>query len=405
MVEQPLARAVTHTPAARPFTIAKARVAEDAQTAVGSSAATSPTSSPPITPHLPEDSTVPLPGATKQGFIGPSGSRAAAPTLPAPESSSKANAVGHIKGLKSSAELQEEVAAVMEKITELESGLEEDQPLGVLIGFHMVVAKTKAGELASSWSRAGKCSKMELRQHVRKFIDKPDTRQIDALFQSLDSTNSGSVSEVQLKDALKKCVSLAAKVDAGTARTRELSRLYCTLKEEILDAFAATLAAEESAAQAQTATSEDIDLEFGKLLRAKGKEKMSTLTQAWGAVGKGIGRNGFIKGAQKFGAEVALSEKQLGAIFEGLTPQGTPPTLSEEQLRNGLRTMMERAKKSMDQRAALEQAETALWKAAKASQTALKKRKLMLQDELKRCGEEPSSSATSPVTVVSPKLW
>lgn len=350
-----------------------------------------------------------LPGTAAEGFTGPSGACAVESVLVS-AGSTKANSTGYLKGLKSSVELREQLAVLEQKVTALESALEQDQPLVVLIGVTMGKGKVKAAELASSWSRAGKCSKMELRQHIRKFIDKPNTREIDALFHGLDSTNSGSVSEMQLKGALKESVSLAAKVDAGAARTHELCRLYCALKEDILEAVAATVAAEESATEAQSATSEGADLELGKLLRGKGKEKMSSLMQAWGAIGKGIGRIGFIKGAQKMGAEAsALNEKQLGAIFELLAPQGTPPLLSEERLRAGLRSMMERAKRSTDERAALQQAEMALWKAAKVSQTALKKRMAVMQDELERCtprdGEPSSSGAASPVTITSPRLW
>ena len=47
-------------------------------------------------------------------------------------------------------------------------------------------------------------NKLEFRQHVRKLLDQPDSKQIDALFVSLDDDGGGTLDIAEISSALKK---------------------------------------------------------------------------------------------------------------------------------------------------------------------------------------------------------
>ena len=49
--------------------------------------------------------------------------------------------------------------------------------------------KSQIREIVNSWAnpKSGEVSKMDFRKHVRKFVDEPDIKKVDALFGSLDA--------------------------------------------------------------------------------------------------------------------------------------------------------------------------------------------------------------------------
>ena len=56
--------------------------------------------------------------------------------------------------------------------------------LSVKIGESLVASNTKVAELVGTWAKGGSepLSKVAFRQNVRKLLEKPDAKQIDALF-------------------------------------------------------------------------------------------------------------------------------------------------------------------------------------------------------------------------------
>ena len=56
-------------------------------------------------------------------------------------------------------------------------------------------------ELIAAWSKRGNepISKMEFRQHVRKLLDKPNVKEVDMLFESLDDDKGGSLDAHEMR--------------------------------------------------------------------------------------------------------------------------------------------------------------------------------------------------------------
>ena len=87
------------------------------------------------------------------------------------------------------------------------------KPLSVRLGNAFVQKKIKVNELVRAWAKNGDSpiSKMEFRVHVRSILNKTDAKDIDALFERLDSDKGGTLDVEELKAALWKLQDASAR--------------------------------------------------------------------------------------------------------------------------------------------------------------------------------------------------
>lgn len=107
--------------------------------------------------------------------------------------------------LMGSSELEVAIELLQSRIRLEEDKLDPSRKsLSVLIGEGLIGAHVKT--MVQSWAKRGSepLNKLEFRQHVRKLLDQPDSKQIDALFVSLDDDGGGTLDIAEISSALKK---------------------------------------------------------------------------------------------------------------------------------------------------------------------------------------------------------
>ena len=105
------------------------------------------------------------------------------------------------------AALEETCRQFEEKALAEEAKLDvKKKPMSIKLGEALQAQGIKLSELIRSWdpNGDGDVSKMEFRQNVRKLINKPDVKEVDALFDTMDEDKGGSLDTSELKAALKK---------------------------------------------------------------------------------------------------------------------------------------------------------------------------------------------------------
>ena len=91
-------------------------------------------------------------------------------------------------------ELEAAVATCQQKVDAEEDKLDPSKKsVSVLIGEGLTGVSVR--QMVITWAKRGSepLNKLEFRQHVRKLLANPDSRQIDALFESFDSDHSGFI--------------------------------------------------------------------------------------------------------------------------------------------------------------------------------------------------------------------
>lgn len=88
-----------------------------------------------------------------------------------------------------SKELAAMVAEYGSKAEVEEAKLDDSRkPLPVKLGEKLVAMNIRIPELIAAWSKRANepISKMEFRQHVKKLLERPNVKEVDQLFESLD---------------------------------------------------------------------------------------------------------------------------------------------------------------------------------------------------------------------------
>lgn len=250
--------------------------------------------------------------------------------------------------LLSSAALTAIGAALLAQATEMETKVEAAKTLPVLVGEALLLKETNIPQLVKSWAKNGEdpITKMEFRQHIRKMIDKPDTKSIDDLFASLDGNTSASIELADLKTSLKKLTEKAVrnKRDAKGARTR-----IDLLRERGIQAneTAATTATWEQANEEIDAIQKNkgIEARLGTLLAQKASSmKISDIIQKWDTSGDGvISKEEFRSNVKKLGLVAANIE--IDGLFDQLDDDGGG-TLDQQEIKKAFRNLLEMASKS-----------------------------------------------------------
>ena len=109
--------------------------------------------------------------------------------------------------LVQSSVLQADIKRYEQIILDEEAKLDPSKKsMSVLIGESLVASNIKIHDLIVTWTKRvdQPVSKIEFRQHIGKLVDGADPKQIDALFESLDEDNSGTLSLVEIRSAMAK---------------------------------------------------------------------------------------------------------------------------------------------------------------------------------------------------------
>jgi len=270
-------------------------------------------------------------------------------------------------------ELEAQAAAEASKIDE------STKSVAVKLGDALVKKNIKIPEMVVAWAKRGEepISKMEFRQHVRKLVDKPDAKQIDALFESLDEDHGGTLDVSELKAALKKL--------QDAARTNATEHAKIALRVDALRERAASVQAVADA----TARAEDLEVKLkevdgkkpagarlGLLLQRKSM-KVGELVAKWDKTGSGqIQPSEFASNARALGLEA--DDQELDALFKMLDEDGSG-TLDMIEMKHALRTLMDAAIEAEVSTASLKKTTAEALKAAKATQDEYRKAKKAIE--------------------------
>ena len=240
-----------------------------------------------------------------------------------------------------------ETAAALEKqASELERKLEDGKTLAVQLGEVLIARKVKIPEMVKQWAKNGEdpITKMEFRLHVRKLLDKADTKSIDALFAELDDDGGGKLDVFELKGAMKALAEASDKYIKSAAGTR--ARIG-NLRTQALEATktAETTAVSERAIREIESIQQNkgIDARLGTLLEQKASAmKVSDIVQKWDTSGDGlIDKDEFRTNVKKLG--LVATNLEIDDLFDKLDKDGGGE-LDSSEIKKAFRHLLDTAK-------------------------------------------------------------
>lgn len=181
----------------------------------------------------------------------------------------------------SAAQIEADAASRLAQAVEGEKQLNSAKPIDVQLGEKFFQRKIKVAELIREWdpNGDGSITKMEFRQDVRKLLDKPDVRDIDALFEKLDADNSGSLETDELQLALRK-LQEQAKGSASSAEATATGAIALRKRaQQIKEVAAITARAEEAVLKLQEVRTFSVSQRIG-LTMLKKNLKVTDFAQA-----------------------------------------------------------------------------------------------------------------------------
>ena len=220
--------------------------------------------------------------------------------------------------LLKAAELEDVLKLCQEKVAFEEAKLDPSlKSVSVLIGEALVGINVR--QLVLIWAKRGPepLNKLEFRQHVRKLLEKPDSKQIDALFESLDDDGGGTLDVQEIGGALKKVQSAAAQgARLAEGIQEKINRLQSltSLAQEALDS---TMTLEHLGKRVQELSgTQPVSSRLGAQILAK-RMKASDVIQKWDANGDGeLDKGEFRHNVKALG--VAAESKDIDELFDSL---------------------------------------------------------------------------------------
>jgi len=193
----------------------------------------------------------------------------------------------------------------------------------VLIGESLVASNIKIHDLIVTWTKRvdQPVSKIEFRQHIGKLVDGADTKQIDALFESLDEDNSGTLSLVEIRSAMAKfqgdasaMIKTSVLIKAKIERTRKL-------EQNARQALEATYAMEVAARECERLTSnQSLRARLGAHIMLK-RMNVDDELQNWGADSDGlIDKAAFRSNIKALGMEA--EDAEIDEVFDSFNAKG-----------------------------------------------------------------------------------
>ena len=131
---------------------------------------------------------------------------------------------------------------------------------------------------------------MEFRLHIRKLLEAAETKDIDALFDTLDADKGGTLDVPEIQQALKKLQTSAAKAKALEEKMRADLVHFAARVEAAKTAAAATLRMERTQRDLAMVKSGKLPLRDrlgAKLADKATKSTVNEIVSQWGAAGDG----------------------------------------------------------------------------------------------------------------------
>ena len=247
---------------------------------------------------------------------------------------------------------------------QLEANPLQEKDLKLRFGEALVGQDLK--KLVPTWAKYGTdpITKHEFRQHTRKLLGNPDSKDVDALFEAFDVDGGGSLDPDELKAAFKKLQMHAIKREQQLPAVLEKVAYYEQRAAKVQAAIDAAKDATRSGEQAKNVhATTPVDVRLGSLLRKKSM-KASEIIQRWDPSGDGqIDIFEFRTNVRGLGLEA--SNDELDDLFRSLDEDGGG-TLDMPEVKHALSTLQEAASSSDKAAKKLEKSKTNQLKTAEA---------------------------------------
>ena len=201
----------------------------------------------------------------------------------------------------------------------------------------------KLDKLMGEWDRNkdGEISKQEFRLNVRLLglsEAVATTKQIDSLYDKLDSDHSGSLDLKEIKLALRKLQEETSLVDQQEAQQKARAGGKRVVAEAFRQAVGATVAYEEGFTELEEMrANQDVGAKLGEVIKRR-NIKVSELVAQWDEDGSGyIDRLEFRKHVRKVGLDA--TDPELDTIFNVLDDSGDE-MLDPKELPNAFRKLL-----------------------------------------------------------------
>ena len=231
------------------------------------------------------------------------------------------------------------------------------------LGAALVKKDVAIKELLSDWDpdKRGTIKKVPFRQNVRTSLGMvADNKEIDAFFDSVDDDQGGSLDFEELRAAMKKLYKAAGAAEAEAATLSAKANECRAFAKKLEEAHETTVAADTEEQKLEKLKAENgsaVGPQLGNLI-VKRNLKIGDLTSKW-VKKKDVSRADFRKHVLELG--VVAEEKDIDALFDSLDDDGGG-SLDLEELKRLLTNLVEVAKQTALDEAALEKSLTALRK-------------------------------------------
>ena len=196
------------------------------------------------------------------------------------------------------------------------------KPMSIRLGEALQAQGIKLSELMRNWdpNGDGEITKMEFRQNVRKLLDKPDVKDIDSLFDTIDQDKGGSLDTGELKAALKKLQNDAATNASGANATRERAAFLRKRADEARKVALTTREYEGARdEQSRLEKNKPLGARIGAWLEAK---SVTEVMSKWDKSGDGKLDKAEFRGNVKALPAIRSSDEECDELFDVLDKDG-----------------------------------------------------------------------------------
>ena len=312
----------------------------------------------------------------------------------------RSSADGDSGPLMLSPELEAGIAALQEKIDFEQEKLDPSKKsISVLIGEGVVGSNVK--QLVLTWAKRGAepLNKLEFRQHVRKLLEKPDSKQIDTLFASLDDDGGGTLDIMEISSALKKfqqaAIAMGQFAHEMQARIKRIDEVK-TAAQEALDSTSSLEHLNQRVKDMSANPS--VASRLGAQILSK-RMKASDVINKWDSNGDGsLDKSEFRQNVKGLG--VAADSHEIDALFDTLDIHFTG-SLDTSQMKTVLTKVIDEATTFDQHMKDLQRAVMEQGKAARVAQVQYKRVKRVYDSVTAKEEEEDNKKAEAEAVVAA----